>query len=89
MAKNYLDTIHDECQILRGVCDHINSLSRAFDMTGNSVMAKELHAMSADIHTAQSNINKAVGKEVHDRCEESHRQVGETLKLVIGAALKG
>ena len=67
MSKEYLDVMHGEQRNIEDMAEYLLDLSKAFYMTGNTIIGNNLESMSQELYKSSNRISKAVGKEITDQ----------------------
>lgn len=83
MKDEYLDGIHNNTSIIRTNVEWLSDLSKAFRMTGNDFLAKELAECAKDLYDAQKEIQNVVARELNRQCSEARDEAGKILNLAI------
>ena len=66
----------------------LRRMANAFGVTGNDGTAKILDEISTGILAASEAASDAMSQSVHESCERSRQQLGDTAGLVLGHILK-
>lgn len=83
MTQEWLDTIHDACRDISSEAYNLQSLARAFHLTGNASHAKELQQVVEVLLTSSREIPKAVGQHLHDQVKKDQESINALLKVAL------
>lgn len=86
--SEYINKTHDAARNLRDIADDLTRIASAFRATGNDHMYSLLLHVADDIIEQERAVIQALSDEINRSCHESHKAVGETLKLVLDSAFR-
>jgi len=81
--SNYLNTMIDETQEINSEAYALRELSRAFYVTGNIIMGKDLYDISCRLIESSGNISKAVGQEITDRNDQAQQATANMVNAAL------
>lgn len=87
--SEYLDTMFNETKEINYTAHELKALSRAFYATGNIAMGETLSCIAGSLLESSDKINKAVGQEVTDRCNQTQQATANMVSAALAACRMG
>lgn len=82
-SYQHIDDSAKGASILNGITCELQTLGRAFHITGNTVLSDHLIAIAADIEKANKLMRDALTYEINDRCNSAQKGVAEMFTAVL------
>lgn len=88
MSQENITNFHNSSQVILDVANCLQSLSYAFDRTGNKKVSVELYDLLSELKESHKKMNDAFTGNLHESFKSAQENSGLLLKAVLaGAAL--
>ncbi len=83
---DYCTALHRKCHSLANIAFQLEELSQAFSRTGQESLCKELGSCADRLNELEAGLRRDYGSLINAEFQDSQRQVGKTLSLLLTKA---